>query len=233
MKSLPRILLTLLMLPSALTMQAETGSLQNDDIVTESRYDSLKLQSSRYSQMLHRYQRFWHGLIPSQIKVQYAGSIGLCSVAAGWHYGPQHRIWETDLFFGYLPKYNSRTARTTLTAKQSYVPFRVRLDDDLDIEPLACGLFLSTIFGEEFWGSQPSKYPKKYYGFSTKIRANMFIGQRLRFGIPSSLRKRHNAISFYYEFSTNELYLISYISNSSLPLKDILSLNCGLKFELF
>lgn len=195
--------------------------------------DSMRQQPSRYDYRIRRYHNFWMRLVPNQFKVQYAGSIGMVAAAAGWHYGRQGRTWETDLYLGYLPKDYTRTARTTMTLKQSYVPFRLRLSENFDIEPLACGMFFNTVFGEEFWGAQPSKYPRRYYGFSTKFRTNIFVGQRLRFDIPSQHRRHGNALSLYYELSTNELYLISYATNKYLSLRDILSLALGIKMELF
>ena len=190
-------------------------------------------QKTRYERKTEHYKTFWEHLIPNQTKIQYAGSIGAVSASAGWHYGHKQRTWETDLYFGYLPKFHTRRPRLTMAVKQSYVPFRIAINEGFGIEPLSCGMFFSTIFGEEFWSSQPSKYPRHYYGFSTKIRANAFIGQRLRFPIPSEKRRRSNCISFYYELSTNELYLISYFTNKYLSLADILSLSIGLKFDLF
>lgn len=186
-----------------------------------------------YNRALNHYKDFWSRLIPNQTKIQYAGSIGIVSASAGWHYGRQQRTWETDVFFGIVPKFQTRCARTTLTLKQSYVPFRIPLWEDVSVEPLSCGMFFSTIFGEEFWGKQPSKYPKHYYGFSTKLRANVFVGQRLRYVIPPQWIRRASSISLYYELSTCDLYIASYATNNYLSLWDILSLSFGLKFEIF
>ncbi len=204
------------------------------DSVAIEDFDSLQTRSSRYERIVRRYNKFWMGMVPSQIKVQYAGSIGLFSIGMGWHYGGhQHRKWETDIQFGYLPRYHRRTGNLIITARESYIPFRVRLGDDLDIEPLSCGLFFSSIYGEEFWREQPSRYPRKYYGFSTAIRTNVFLGQRLRFAIPSSVRKRNNSITAYYELSASELDIISFTTNRWVTLWDILSLSLGIKFDLF
>ena len=201
--------------------------------IDQSAFKQEETTVSRYERITRRYQNFWRSLIPNQIKLQYAGSIGLVSASAGWHYGHAKRVWETDLYFGFLPKYSSRHDHATMTLKQSYVPFRITINEGFQIEPLACGLFFNTIFGDEFWNSQPDKYPKHYYGFPTKIRANVFLGQRLRFPIPSEKRHHANCISFYYELSTCDLYLASYVTNNFISLTDILSLSFGLKFDLF
>jgi hypothetical protein len=209
------------------------STLKTDSTSVELRADSIRKASTLYERRVRRFYNFWMHLIPSQIKVQYAGSIGMVSAGAGWHYGRDRRTWETDLYLGYLPKDYTRTARTTMTLKQSYIPFRLHLKGDFYAEPLTCGMFLNAIFGEECWGAQPSKYPRRYYGFSTKFRTNIFIGQRLRLNIPSEHRRSSNAISLYYELSTNDLYVLSYVTNKYLSLWDILSLGFGVKLDLF
>ena len=219
------------------TISIAAGS---DKLVAETEPITLNIPSEsdstgnvHYDPAMNRYLHFWHAFIPNQYKLQYAGSIGIFSLSAGWHYGRQKRTWETDLFFGIVPKYHARCAHTSLALKQSYIPFRIRLGDGLDFEPLSCGFFLSTIFGEEFWGSEPSKYPRHYYGFSTKFRPNVFIGERLRFDIPWGQKHTKKALTFYYELSSNDLYIVSYVQNSYLSLWDILSLSFGVKFDLF
>ena len=38
-----------------------------------------------------------------------------------------------------------------------------------------------TGFSDDFWTSEPERYPRGYYGFSTRIRTHIFLGQRVRF----------------------------------------------------
>lgn len=197
------------------------------------RVDSLDQLAEKYRLRLAHYENFWRSLIPTHVEMQYAGSIGVASVGLGWHYGHHKRVWETDVLFGYLPSFHTRHKKLTMTVKQSYIPFRIPICSNVSFEPLSTGLFFNTIFDDQFWASQPDKYPKKYYGFSTKIRTNIFIGERLRYEIPSSRRKHARSISAYYEISTNDLYVVSYATNKYLSLIDILSLGLGVKFEFF
>ena len=187
---------------------------------------------SRYERRTRRYQHFWHSLTPHQFTVQYAGSIGLLSAGFGWHYG-RHDNFETDILVGFLPRYNSEEAKMTLTLKQRFVPWHARLGRDWMLSPLTTGIFLNSVFGEDFWASEPSRYPKRYYGFSTKIRANIFLGQSFRYNIPGPKRRHAKALEFYYELSSCDLYIVSAFTNEEIRLKDILSLALGLKFELF
>ena len=227
-----------LLLPSSALSRTRLFNRQKDTIQVstleqDQRIDSLIEENNRYKRSLERYHRFWSSLIPNQTKVQYAGSIGVVSLGLGWHYGKKHHRWETDFMVGYLPRFESATPKVTLTLKQSYIPFRLNLYGNMKFEPLSCGIFFNTILGHRFWTKEPAKYPHHYYGFPTRIRTNIFIGERLRYEIPNSKRKHSNAVSLYYELSTCDLYLVSYVPNSRIPLKDILSLSLGAKVEIF
>lgn len=216
-----------------LSFEGSKDTLRIYDRRTETEMDSIRRMNDYYKRSLARYQRFWSNLVPNQIKVQYAGSIGAASIGMGWHYGKERRVWETDFMVGYIPRFESRAAKATLTLKQSYVPFRINLYKNMKFEPLSCGIFFNTVLGHQFWTKEPAKYPHHYYGFSTRIRTNIFIGERLRYEIPSYRRKHSKSISIYYELSTCDLYLVSYVPNSYIPLKDVLSLALGIEVELF
>lgn len=58
------------------------------------------------------------------------------------------------------------------------------------LEPLSCGLYFNTVFGSEFWDREPERYPDNYYPLlKTKVRTNIFIGQRMTKIIPANRRK--------------------------------------------
>lgn len=224
-------------------------SLVGNDSVTLARVDSavhsysydykkspkpLKGTPEYYEYRVEAYNRFWRSLIPNQTRFQYAGNVGMFNLGFGWHYGgSERRLWETDFMFGLLLKYNTQHNHLTFTLRQSYIPFRIPLVWHFKYEPLATGLMLNAITGEEFWVREPSKYPHKYYGFPTAIRAHVFLGQRLRWEIPRAKRKYVKAISFCYELSTYDLALVSYFTNNYLSFRDILSLSLGIKVEAF
>ena len=100
-------------------------------------------------------------------------------------------------------------------------------------EPLTCGLYFNTVFGNEFWVREPDRYPKGYYNFSSKIRSHIFLGQRLTYDIDPKQRHTAKAITVFYELSTCDLYLISAVTNRYLRPRDYLSLSFGLKLQLF
>ncbi|ADV44146.1 hypothetical protein [Bacteroides helcogenes] len=186
---------------------------------------------NRYDRRVHRYRKHWEALIPTHTKIQFAGNMGLISLGTGWDYG-KHNQWETDLFFGVLPKYESQRTKFTFTLKQNYMPWSLDMWKRFSVEPLSCGMYLNTVFGEEFWVREPDRYPKGYYGFSSKVRTHVFLGQRITYDIDPKRRFTAKAITFFYELSTCDLYLISAFTNKYLKPKDYLSLSFGIKLQL-
>lgn len=185
-----------------------------------------------YDKRLHRYRQNWQKLIPTHMKVQYAGNMGLMSFGTGWDYGRRNQ-WETDVFFGFIPKYQSKKAKATFTMKQNYIPWSLPLSERFYIEPLTCGTYLNTVFGSEFWVKQPDRYPKGYYGFTNKIRIHIFMGQRITLYNNPDKRYFAKAVSLFYEINTCDFYLISAITNSYLRPRDYLGLSFGAKIQIF
>ena len=200
------------------------------DTIASDTLPSLKHETI-YEKHNCQYRDFWYKLIPNQITAQYAGSIGVASLGFGWHYG-KHMNWETDLMLGIVPRYHSEEAKTTFTVKERYIPWHLNISSRWMVEPLTTGLFFNSIFGEGFWSKEPSRYPDRYYGFSTRVRANIFLGQRITYRIPSKKRHFFRSISAYYEFSTCDMYIISGITNKNVKFGDILSFAAGLKLNI-
>ncbi|NDV67022.1 hypothetical protein [Bacteroides sp. 224] len=188
---------------------------------------------NRYEKRVEKYQSKWLSLIPTHSKLQFAGSIGLLSVGAGWDYGKKDQ-WETDLIVGIVPRYSAESVKATFTIKQNYIPWNIPLGDKgFSVDPLTCGLYMSTISGDDFWNKEPKKYPKGYYNISTKVRFHIYLGERISFKIPNKKRFFAKEVTFFYEVSTSDLYLASAFTNSYLKPQDYLSLALGLKFQFF
>ena len=194
-------------------------------------------QKSKYEQRIQRKEKLWSSLIPTHFVIQNAGNMGILSAGIGWSYG-KHRQWETDLLFGYIPKHDSSRGKLTTTLKGNYIPWRIRLNPKAEdnkgrwnFEPLTCSIYLNTVYGSEFWKSQPGRYPDDYYQFmSTKFRLNLAFGERLTFFIPKAKQRRHNKISLFYEIGTSDLYIRSLFQGQDVSLGDIIGLSIGLKF---
>ena len=188
-------------------------------------------ETNRYKKRVEGYRILWESLMPTYTKLQYAGGMGLFNAGFGWSYGKNDQ-WETDVFFGIIPKYSSDNAKMTFTLKQNYIPWRKKLNDSFTFEPLECGLYFNTVFSDEFWTKEPDRYPKGYYNFSTRVRTHAFIGQRLRFNIPDKKRLFARSITAFYEISSCDLYIVSAFTNHLNP-DDYLRLSFGLKFDIF
>lgn len=184
-----------------------------------------------YDKKIEKMYSRWNRLIPSYSKVQFAGSMGLISVGTGWNYG-KNKQWETDLLFGIVPRYSTRKVKATMTIKQNFIPWKCRLNETFNLKPLTTGLYINTVFGEKFWRSEPSKYPNNYYKFSTKLRPSIFVGQALEYEFDTSKKVFCKSVTFFYEISTNELYVMSAVTNESIKVKDILGLSLGIKIQI-
>ena len=188
---------------------------------------------TRYDHRVHRYRSRWQSLIPTQTVMQFAGNMGLLSFGVGWEYG-RRKQWETHLLFGFLPKYGSSRPKTTMTLKENFIPWSIYLKRGWSVEPLTVGLYFNTVFGDEFWKSQPARYPDSYYPFlSTKIRLNVFAGQHVELTLPHNRRKFVKSITAFYELSTCDLWIRALVQDSHVRLTDIFGLSLGLKFQIF
>lgn len=223
---------SLLMISNIATAQTHRDTLVVQYLANRDTIHTSKVRPSRYDRRVHRYRTRWEALIPTHTKLQFAGNMGLLSVGTGWDYGHRNQ-WETDVLFGFLPKYSSDRAKLTFTVKQNYIPWSFQIKESpFSGEPLTCGLYMNTVFGDEFWVSEPDRYPKGYYGFSSKVRFHLFVGQRLTLAIPSRYRLTAKALTLFYELSTCDLYAVSAFTNSYLRPRDYLSLSFGLKLQL-
>lgn len=198
--------------------------------VNEGTVDSIR--THRYDRRLHHYRKSWGNLIPTHIKCQFAGSIGLLSLGVGWDYGRRGQ-WETDVMLGFLPRYESDDSKMTFTLKENYIPWSVGIGKHFSVEPFSCGLFFNSVLNSDFWTHEPDRYPKGYYNFNLRIRTHIYLGEQFTYVIPRNRRFLCKSLTFYYELSTCDLYLASSIPNKYLKLKDILSLGLGLKAQIF
>ncbi len=194
---------------------------------------TINAQNHSYEERIEKYQKGWSKLIPRYAKMQYAGSMGLISLGTGWNYGKKDQ-WETDLMFGWIPQYSTEHGKLCITLKENFTPWEIKLGEKgFFLEPLSCGIYVNSVLDDDFWVKEPGKYPNAYYNFSTKVRFNFFVGQRISYEIPAEKRKQTKLISFFYEISSNELYIISAVGNSYLKPTDYLHLSLGVKMQWF
>ena len=189
------------------------------------------VNSSKYEKRIEKYYSKWNALIPKQIVLQYAGNMGMFSGGIGWDYG-KRKQWETHFLLGFLCQHDSHRPKMTITLKQNFIPWHKDIGKGWILDPLECGIYINSILGGEFWGNQPSRYPNKYYQFSTKIRTNIFLGQRITKKIPGDKRKFVKGFTFFYEVSSPDIYLLEWCRNSYLKFSDVFSLSLGIKLQI-
>lgn len=190
---------------------------------------TLHLHPSKKMERQTSLRRKWDGLIPKQTKLQYAGSMGMFSQSIGWYYG-KHKRWETDFFLGFIPPLDGMDGHITTTLKQTYSPWKIKFGQTTAINPLSVGIYINKIFGEDFWRKLPERYPDKYYFWMLNTRINLFAGQVFSLKTDRTTPSG-NELSFFYEFSTNDLYIISAVDNRTLSLLDIVGLSFGIRYR--
>lgn len=168
-------------------------------------------------------------LRPAHISCQSGGGMGAISVGTGWQYG-SHLRWETDLFIGLVPKYDSGSAKVSFALKENFVPWHIRLNHNFTLEPLTSSLYFTTLVSSKVWAHLPERYSKGYYILPTKIRANISLGQRMKWNIPkeSSILE---SITAYYEIGTCDIYVFSAAGNSRIKFHDLLQLCVGMRIN--
>jgi hypothetical protein len=191
----------------------------------------IKDRETRKEKKEERIRNKWARLIPKQNKLQFAGSMGMFSGSVGWYYGKKNQ-WETDLFLGFIPKMNRQNGHMTITLKETYTPWHLQLNDDFSYEPLTTGIYVNKIFGEYFWSKLPERYPDGYYFWAINTRFNVFVGQAITVKLNKS-PLFGKELSFYYEFSTNDLYILSAIGNKTIHAWDIIGLSLGIRYRAF
>ena len=96
-----------------------TGKSEELELTDSIVHDTLVLADgklTRYDRRIMRYRKHWDLLIPTSGIIQTCGNMGIISLGIGWEYG-KRRQWETQLLFGYIPKFSSDDEKFTMTLK--------------------------------------------------------------------------------------------------------------------
>lgn len=166
-------------------------------------------------------------LRPAYAACQSGGGMGIASAGIGWNYGSKKR-WETDIFAGIVPKYDSNSTKVTIAIKENFVPWQIKLKGDFYLEPLTTSIYFTTILSKRFWTRLPDRYSPNYYSLPTKIRINIALGQRLRWQLPKQTGCI-DSVSAYYELGTCDIYALSAAGNKELKPSDWLQLCIGIR----
>jgi hypothetical protein len=172
-------------------------------------------------------------LMPKEIIFQYGGSIGFLSVGAGYQIF-KNRKGTLDFHYGFVPENKGGTLHV-ISVKFAYKPFEIALKDWGKIYLANPGMFISYTIGEDLnltWDQD--QYPKRYYWWSPALRPHISLSNELKLNSKKVFNYSGiKTLSFYSEFNTNELYLISHFQNpGGLPLKDIIKLGFGVRIGI-
>ena len=167
---------------------------------------------------------------PTHLVAQVAGGIGMISAGAGYEF-LKNRI-EADVFVGYVPKKYAGTTLTTFSGKLLYSPWRVTLGPKWQLLPLSVGAYFSHTHNTINDGVK-GQYSADYYWFSHDNFYGPLLGSRLTFlAPPIKATGQPRKFSIFYELSTNDLYLLSYTTNTSgLAFGKTLVLGLGVKAD--
>ena len=169
-------------------------------------------------------------LIPDHFVMQSGGGMGIASVGTGWSYGSGKR-WETDICIGLIPKYDSSSANAIISVKENFCPWKIRLNDKFNYEPLTASIYFTSIISNNFWAKQPDRYPSGYYILPTKFRINISLGQRINWSLPEN-KSKIKSLTAFYELSTCDIYILSACGNKYLKPDDWLQLCIGLRINI-
>ncbi|WP_303309706.1 hypothetical protein [Hymenobacter sp. BT730] len=171
------------------------------------------------------------GAGPFFLTVQIGGGIGTVAVGGGYRLARQQL--EPEVLVGFVPRrLAGGPALGIITLKTTYIPFSPKLGQHLRVSPLTVGGMLNYTLGRRFFLTSQStgRYPTKgYYWWSSAVRVGAFVGPRLTYvGAAAQGWRRTSA---YAELSTNDLYLVSLLSNKTLSPAEILTLGLGAKIS--
>lgn len=153
---------------------------------------------------------------------QFAGSAGFGSVG----YLINKNNTELSLSYGYTPKFAGGDLHS-LNLKLLYNFKTISLGKAFEFSPLLVGGFVSMTFNENLSVKWPKFYAEDYYWWQRNFRQHILIGSQVDVLINNSVFKR---IAFYLEANTNDLYLISLITNpKTIKLYDIIFFGAGIK----
>lgn len=168
---------------------------------------------------------------PRHLVVQTGGGLGM--VAAGTGYEFWDKRTEVDVLLGFVPARYAGNSLVIVSAKLLYSPpaWTLPLGTKWQVRPLTAGAYVSHTRGNANDGKR-GQYPEGYYWFSTNTRVGPLLGSRLTHILPTKASEQPRSLSFYYELSTNDLYLLSYVQNTrGLSLDDITVLSLGVKVD--
>jgi hypothetical protein len=168
-------------------------------------------------------------MIPDYTNLQYAGSIGAVSVAAGYDLGKKDKT-HLEVYYGYTPKYDSDNRMSSITVKGlRTLVHTVEISErhGLSWSPFTAGIGFSYIADKRFFSFNTElPYPEGYYWHKTGFRAMGFFQTELTHTLQSS---RVKSISYYLEANMQDIYVTLKFADKHFTVLDMMRLGMGVK----
>lgn len=162
-------------------------------------------------------------LVPDHGKAQLAGTIGLVSAGAGWALAGDRL--ELDVLAGWVPARHAGEDLLVLTAKATWLPWRVGVGGGWALRPLTASVALSHTSGDQFWIVLPDRYPRLYYELPSALRGSVSLG-----GAVGRRAGRWREVGLYWEVVASDVPLAYWIGNpGAVDAADVLSLAFGVR----
>jgi len=144
----------------------------------------------------------WSHIRPDNVKIQFAGNIGMFSGGLGYTSPNNH--WKGDLLYGFVPrKYSADKPLHLLTLKGKYGAIDRTYWDRIRVQWLNLGMWTNYTFGEQYFVKLPDHYPNNYYLIRPGLNIGAFAGSEIRY----------KQVGAYYEIGTTEKHLIHFFKN--------------------
>ena len=160
--------------------------------------------------------------MPSTIKIQYAGNIGMFSAGIGFQ--TKNKRWKADLFYGIVPSKYADDPIQSITLKGKYATlYRNYRTTKTEVNWLNVGILYNYSLGDKYFLGLPDYYDEGYYYFPTALNVSIFVGSEVR------VKKW----GFYYEIGATDKRVINYVKNvNSVDFSEIWNLGIGIVYHL-
>jgi hypothetical protein len=165
---------------------------------------------------------------PDFAVIQYAGSIGYLSGGVG--YDIFQNRGRVSMHFGSVPK-SEGGPLNIIAGKIIGEPWTIAVSERTTFNPLDVGLMVSYHTGDNFKSNVPDLLAKRnYYWWHTSLRVHLITETAISVRLEES--RFFKKVTVYGEMNSNDLYMVSYISNAStLKLHELVKVGVGLRFN--
>ncbi len=162
-------------------------------------------------------------LVPNYYNYQFAGNMGALDFGIGYRMN-RSRTVEWVLGVGFTPKVEATRRIINLNFRNIFIPYEWKLKEQWFLYPQV-GIGISRFpKGNTTFITLPNRYPDRYYA-PNAIRVHFNFGGKVR----KEFDGRHivEAVEFYVETTTNDLYLMYFLKSREVKPTDIFSMALG------